>query len=90
MPYWDWAVVVPRGESVLPASLSSKTISVITPESGGRPATIDNPLYSFRFHPINPSPGDFPNNTVCVNRCFPSDPLRELAEDIVEHSESRI
>jgi tyrosinase len=66
MPYWDWAVVVPPGQSILPASLSSRTISVITPSSGGQRTTIDNPLYSYRFNPINPSPGDFPNNTVAT------------------------
>lgn len=64
MPYWDWAIVVPQGQSVLPTSISSPEIQVIEPGAGGRSSRIDNPLYSFRFHPINPSPGDFPNNTV--------------------------
>ena len=71
MPYWDWGLVLPSGQSVLPTSLSSRTIAVVTPQSGGRLTTIDNPLYSYRFHPINPAPDDFPDNTVCLSGCRP-------------------
>lgn len=66
IPYWDWAIVVPAGQSVVPTSLSSTSIQVIQPGSGGKSTTIDNPLYSFQFHPINPSEGDFPDNQVRV------------------------
>lgn len=59
MPYWDWALVVPRGTNSFPSFFSSRTISIITPTSQGRPTPIDNPLYSFRFHPVNPVRGDF-------------------------------
>lgn len=66
MPYWDWGLVLPRGQSVVPTSLSSRTIAVVTPQSNARLTTIDNPLYSYRFHPVNPSPDDFPDNTVWI------------------------
>lgn len=60
MPYWDWAAVLPAGTKVFPTSLSSKTLNLVTPTSGGKPTPVDNPLYSFKFHPVNPTPGDFP------------------------------
>lgn len=66
MPYWDWAAVLPAGTSVFPTSLSTKTINVVTPTSGGKPTPIDNPLYSFKFHPLNPTPGDFVDPQVGV------------------------
>lgn len=59
MPYWDWAAVVPLETDSFPSSLSSETIDVVTPTSQGRPTPIDNPLYSFKFHPVNPVRGDF-------------------------------
>lgn len=63
MPYWDWAIVPGRGEAVLPLSVQSETVSVSTPTSGGKRVQMDNPLYSFRFHPLNPTDDDFPSNT---------------------------
>lgn len=64
MPYWDWAAVLPAGTKVFPTSLSSKTLNLVTPTSGGKPTPVDNPLYSFKFHPVNPTPGDFPEAPV--------------------------
>lgn len=66
MPYWDWAIIVPAGQSVVPTSMSSQQILVIAPGSDGKQTSINNPLYSFRFHPVNPSDGDFPDNQVCI------------------------
>lgn len=45
-PYWDWA----RDGNVVPRSMVSRTFTVTTP-NGTR--SIDNPLYSYRFHPID-------------------------------------
>jgi len=51
IPYWDWAIAVPQGQPVLPASVwSSKTVQVVTPQGT---TTIHNPLYSYKFHPLN-------------------------------------
>lgn len=50
IPYWDWAET-----QTMPAVLSQPQIT-ITFASG--PRTIDNPLFSYRFHPLQPA--DFP------------------------------
>lgn len=78
MPYWDWAAVLPAGTKVFPTSLSSKKLNLVTPTSGGKPTAVDNPLYSFKFHPVNPTPGDFPEAPVrpifikkCACFCIP-------------------
>jgi tyrosinase len=57
VPYYDWALLPAPGRSSFPSSISSSKINVTGAD--GKPTQIDNPLYSFRFHPINPSPGDF-------------------------------
>ena len=51
---------VQGGDSVLPGSMQADTVQVVTPTSGGQPTDLKNPLYSFDFHPLNPSQGDFP------------------------------
>ena len=53
IPYWDWAIAVSQGQPVLPAALSSKTVSVVTTQ--GAKTTIRNPLYSYKFHPLDPA-----------------------------------
>lgn len=51
VPYWDWAAAAPSGQSILPPSVGdSATVSVNTPTG---PRTIHNPLYSYRFHPLD-------------------------------------
>jgi hypothetical protein len=50
IPYWDWARPVTDGQHVVPDSLSSSAISVNVPSGQ---VTIANPLYSYRFHPID-------------------------------------
>lgn len=62
MPYWDWAIVTASGQGVLPPSVQFETVNVVTPESGGKRVPMKNPLYSFHFHPLNPSKGDFPDD----------------------------
>ncbi|KAF7875362.1 hypothetical protein EAF04_002534 [Stromatinia cepivora] len=52
IPYWDWAVVPPMGQSVLPPSVSTPTIAVNGPAGV---QTISNPLFSYYFNPLNPS-----------------------------------
>jgi tyrosinase len=53
IPYWDWAIVPPSGQSVFPDSVGeSPGISVDGP-SGTQ--VIANPLYSYRFKPLDTS-----------------------------------
>jgi tyrosinase len=47
-PYWDWAA-----NSVPPAEVISLTQVTITTFNGQR-VSVDNPLYRYRFHPIDP------------------------------------
>jgi len=61
-PYWDWAAPPPEGQSVLPTSLSSPTANITTPNGN---VTINNPLYSYRFHPVSES--DFYFNPVSIS-----------------------
>ncbi|OJD37056.1 tyrosinase [Diplodia corticola] len=50
LPYWDWAVLPPDGEKSVPSFLSSPTIDVTLPNGT---ETIDNPLYSYKYHPLH-------------------------------------
>jgi tyrosinase len=49
-PYWDWAAEPSDGNSVLPTSITSKTVTVTLPNGT---STIDNPLYAYRFHQVS-------------------------------------
>jgi tyrosinase len=51
LPYWDWAVDPPNGQNAIPDSIAQPTIRVVTPNGT---KTIENPLYSYKFHPIDP------------------------------------
>ncbi|KAK3989908.1 hypothetical protein QBC44DRAFT_326311 [Cladorrhinum sp. PSN332] len=57
-PYFDWASQPPAGGSAFPSILTSPNITVVDVDGKTKPTS--NPLYRFTFHPINPSPGDFP------------------------------
>ncbi|PIA95850.1 Tyrosinase [Cercospora beticola] len=49
LPYWDWAVASPNG-SVYPDIVQQPRVSVVKSEGT---TTIDNPLYSYKFHPVS-------------------------------------
>ncbi|KAF4946620.1 hypothetical protein FSARC_14156 [Fusarium sarcochroum] len=50
MPYWDWAMAAPEGETHFPDVFWNATIS----QNGPRGVQdIRNPLYSYKFHPRN-------------------------------------
>lgn len=53
VPYWDWAK-----NPNLPESTTYQKISINTP-TGQK--TLDNPLYSYKFHPL-PLGTDIPTN----------------------------
>ncbi|KAI9806999.1 MAG: hypothetical protein M1833_002657 [Piccolia ochrophora] len=53
IPYWDWAL-----DATMPAIINTVKITVNTP-TGSK--SIDNPLYSYKFHPV-PSNRDFPRS----------------------------
>lgn len=58
IPYWDWAAEPASGD-YFPNSVGSPKIGVVTPQSDGKTVQIDNPLYSYKFKPLNPVSGDF-------------------------------
>lgn len=61
MPYWDWAANPPAGETFFPRAASTPTINIVTPQSDGQRVSFRNPLYAFRFNPLNPNGNDFSN-----------------------------
>ena len=60
LPYFDWASKPLLGGSAFPALFTSAQIGVT--DVDGKSKSIDNPLYRFDFHPVNPAPGDFDAN----------------------------
>ena len=63
MPYWDWATTSADGQTVLPDSISAQTVTVTSPTGE---ENIDNPLYSYRFHPLSST--DLPDAPVSCDR----------------------
>ncbi|TEY36383.1 hypothetical protein BOTCAL_0554g00040 [Botryotinia calthae] len=61
MPYWDWAATPPAGDKYFPTVVGQPLIQIITPTSNNKPVQINNPLYSYKFNPLNPLKGDFPS-----------------------------
>ncbi|KAF8860872.1 Di-copper centre-containing protein [Acephala macrosclerotiorum] len=53
VPYWDWAAVPPPGQSVYPSSVGGSPAVVVNGPAGTQ--TIANPLWSYRFQPLDPS-----------------------------------
>lgn len=53
VPYWDWAV-----NPNMPESLAYQSIVINTPTGQ---QTMDNPLYSYKFHPL-PVGSDIPSD----------------------------
>ncbi|PVH75831.1 Di-copper centre-containing protein [Cadophora sp. DSE1049] len=51
IPYWDWAASPAGGRTILPDSVKSPSV-VINGPAGVQ--TIANPLYSYRFQPLDP------------------------------------
>ncbi|KAF2116452.1 common central domain of tyrosinase-domain-containing protein [Lophiotrema nucula] len=51
LPYWDWAMTPDAQDGAMPMSLRRVTASVTYPN--GTKADIANPLYSYKFHPLN-------------------------------------
>ncbi|PQE33295.1 tyrosinase precursor protein [Rutstroemia sp. NJR-2017a WRK4] len=68
IPYWDWAADPPSGDKYFPTVVGQPSISIVTPTSDGKPVLIANPLYSFKFNPLNPLKGDFPSAPKQENR----------------------
>ena len=64
MPYWDWAAAPPAGDKYFPTVVGQPLIQIITPTSNNKPVQINNPLYSYKFNPLNPLKGDFPSAPV--------------------------
>jgi len=67
-PYFDWASQPPQGSPAFPSILTSAMIQVV--DVDGTTKQINNPLYNFRFHPVNPQPGDL-SQRVSAPTVFP-------------------
>jgi tyrosinase len=53
LPYWDAAAVPPVGEGSYPACVQREIIEIEVCNGNGSVKTlINNPLYSYRFHPL--------------------------------------
>ena len=67
MPYWDWAL-----NATMPDVVNQPSITINTPNGS---QSIDNPLYTYNFHPL-PSPPEFPTfkvNLMIKNKnCYPT------------------
>ncbi|KAI1433007.1 Di-copper centre-containing protein [Xylaria sp. CBS 124048] len=62
VPYWDWAVAPPAGESALPLTIGGSSTMAVSGPNGVQ--NISNPLFSFIFRPFNGSIfRDSPYNT---------------------------
>ncbi|KAI0164959.1 Di-copper centre-containing protein [Xylariaceae sp. FL1272] len=62
LPYWDWALTPPEGESVLPLSVGGSPNVNVSGPNGIQ--NISNPLFSYTFRPFNGSIfPDAPYNT---------------------------
>jgi tyrosinase-like protein len=69
IPYWDWALSPPAGESVLPKSIGGKEFVDIDGPNGEQ--RIANPLFSYVFKPLDSA--DFLNvGPVCLPPSGPS------------------
>ncbi|TGJ84825.1 hypothetical protein E0Z10_g3899 [Xylaria hypoxylon] len=53
IPYWDWAVAPPAGESVFPLSIGGSSVVNVSGPNGIQ--SVSNPLFSFAFKPFNGS-----------------------------------
>lgn len=51
IPYWDWAMAHPAGESVLPDSVGGSATMIVDGPNGQQ--TIANPLYTYQFKPLD-------------------------------------
>lgn len=56
IPYYDWAALPIAGPTAFPSALTASKVNVVDKDG---PRQINNPLASFRFHPLNPAAGDF-------------------------------
>ncbi|KAJ7658138.1 common central domain of tyrosinase-domain-containing protein [Mycena polygramma] len=74
-PYWDWSLnAVPPAEVI-----ALKKVTIITPN--GQKTHVDNPLYCYTFHPIDPSfPPPFSNWTTTLRQ--PSTNAPDAEDDV--------
>ncbi|KXH25142.1 hypothetical protein CSIM01_11403 [Colletotrichum simmondsii] len=85
IPYWDWATTPPLGESVYLSEFEQPAIEVYGPNGW---QTIANPLYSYKFRPLDPqvfSQGDFPHWTETMRAPFETTDNQSIAHSI-EHA----
>lgn len=67
-PYWDWASNTPPPDEII----RFKTIEIASPKGT---QTVTNPLYAYKFHPIDPSfQPPFSGDTYTVRNPDPNSP----------------
>ncbi|KAF6810967.1 tyrosinase precursor [Colletotrichum sojae] len=82
MPYWDWAMTPPEGESSFLPDFETPGIQVYGPNGL---QFIANPLYSYKFRPLDTkvfSEGDFPTWTETKRAPFETTDNRSVAHSI--------
>jgi hypothetical protein len=79
IPYWDWAKPAPDGQHTMPDSMATPQISVITPNGS---QTIDNPLYTYKFHPIQAGALNSPVNAAFWDHGFHTNKLSSLKRTV--------
>jgi len=68
-PFWDWA------RNTIPPDEVIALKQVIITGPNGKPVTVDNPLYNYKFHPIDPSfPDRFKSWPTTLRRPATDDP----------------
>ncbi|OLN94326.1 Tyrosinase 1 [Colletotrichum chlorophyti] len=85
IPYWDWAMDPPSGQSVYLPEFSEPGIQVYGPNGI---QFIANPLHSYKFRPLDPevfSQGDFPRWTETMRAPFETADNQSIAH-AVEHA----
>nr|XP_036585377.1 tyrosinase precursor [Colletotrichum truncatum]KAF6795274.1 tyrosinase precursor [Colletotrichum truncatum] len=82
IPYWDWAMTPPPGESTFMPEFEAPGIQVYGPNGW---QFIANPLHSYKFRPLDPevfSEGDFPTWTETKRAPFETMDNRSIAHAI--------
>jgi tyrosinase len=81
-PYFDWASLPPPGSPAFPSALTSPKVQVV--DVDGKTKLVNNPLYQYSFHRVNPSPGDFSRRVSSPLRQASPSLIHKLTLDLVE------
>jgi tyrosinase len=51
LPFWDWAKAITADQPMIPTIVSTEKVQVVFPN--GTSAQIGNPLFQYKFHPLD-------------------------------------